>query len=196
MWWRKIKCFYNPPQHQKYLVFIRKLKKSFSMCVIHNNVDLWKLLAVCIKSLKNVPNRVVDASLIIQKFDSTIWRPSFNSKKVRYILRWLYIQKSMIHPLFVSWNRSKFKLTEEKMYHVSFLIYSMQSAKTQIFLTGTSSRLGHVIFLYLHILNTIFGNWSSYFLLPFFNFFVHFNQTIISIWKFLICTVKVSEYVS
>ena len=152
--------------------------------------------------MKNVPNRVVAASLIIQTFDSTIWRPSFNSKKVRYIrcsytiLRWLHMQISMVQPLFVSWNRSKFKLTEEKMYHVSFLIYSVQSAKTKIFLNGLSSRLGHVIFLYLHILNTIFGNWSSYFLLPFFNFFVHFNQTIISIWKFLICTVKVSEYVS
>ena len=77
----KDQVFYNPAQHQNYLVFIRKLKKSFSMCVIHNNVNLWKLWAVCIKSLKNVPNRVVDASLIIQKFDSTIWRPSFNFKK-------------------------------------------------------------------------------------------------------------------
>ena len=81
----KDQVFYNPAQHQNYLVFIRKLKKSFSMCVIHNNVHLWNLWAVCIKSLKNVPNCVVDASLIIQTFDSTIWRPSFNSKKVRYI---------------------------------------------------------------------------------------------------------------
>ena len=86
VWWRKIKCFYNPPQHQKYLVFIRKLKKSFSMCVILNNVNLWKLWAVCIKSLKNVPNRVVDASLIIQTFDSTIWRPSFKTKGKIYSL--------------------------------------------------------------------------------------------------------------
>ena len=79
-------------------------------------------------------------------------------------LEWMQVHWNRIRFIIFcwKWNQSLAnKSIAKKLYHVPFFFISNQSSIPEREISVClSSRLGYVIYLYLHILNTTFGNFS------------------------------------
>ena len=89
-----------------------------------------------------------------------------------------FIHSNGIHFLSCNWNQSiANKRAARKTVSGSFLSLTNIGCIKKKFPLLVSSRLGYVIYLYLHILNTTFGNFTCFFFATILSLFCTFQST-------------------
>ena len=137
------------------------------------------------------PLKITFLQYLMEKFIMTIANKLFSYTmygiwKSKYRNIWMFwmcisnqfIYSNGIHFLSCNWNQSiANKRAARKTVSCSFLSLTNIRCIKKKFPLLVSSRLGYVIYLYLHILNTAFGNFTCFFLPPFFHPFCTFQST-------------------
>ena len=103
----------------------------------------------------------------------------YGIRKMFWMCIWYqFIHSNGIHFLSCNWNQSiANKRAARKTVSGSFLSLTNIGCIKKKFPLLVSSRLGYVIYLYLHILNTTFGNFTCFFFATILSLFCTFQST-------------------
>ena len=106
-----------------------------------------------------------------------IWNSKYR-KMLWMCISYQFIHSNGIHFLSCNWNQSiANKRAARKTVSCSFLSLTNIRCIKKKFPLLVSSRLGYVIYLYLHILNTTFGNFTCFFFATILSLFCTFQST-------------------